>query len=549
MILEGVVTTRDLQGGLNVAPMGPIVDAEMTRLRLRPFRTSTTYRNLKATGCGVFHVTDDVALIVRAALGQLDEDPPTFPAERIAGAVLRDACRWYEFEVESLDDSQDRTEIVARVVHAGRLRDFFGFHRARHAVIEAAILATRIHLTGRDEVLRQLGALAPAVQKTAGDVETDAFGRIVRYVADWVPVVTDVVAAARPMVQVKTGSRLHFGPLAVGAGEGRRFGGIGVMIDDPGVNLTVEANDPSATGDRIESVPEIRVPVEAAVAQFRQSRSSTEPLPPVTLSVTSHIPHHAGLGSGTQTALAVARGLAEWERTRPGRSHHEECETTPNVFELAARMGRGLRSGIGIGGFARGGFLIDAGKRSPAEVSRIVSRLRMRDWPFVLVTPRHAPGLSGAEERDAFTRLGPMPTALTDRLCRIALLDLAGSIQENDFSAASKALSTFGDAVGSWFAPVQGGLFAHPAMRKLAEYLRSLGIDGVGQSSWGPTLFAMTSDRTTAQSLVEQIRGSGLADECSVRIAVPQNQGASVSCTGFNRPVGLPASNAESYGE
>ncbi len=175
MILEGIVTSRNEDGSTNVAPMGPIVDESLTWLRLRPFQTATTFHNLKRHRVGVFHVVDDVLLLAKAAIGRLTETPDTRPAERIEGAVLDDACRWYEFEVESLDDSQQRAEIVARVVHVGRIRDFFGFNRAKHAVLEAAILATRVHLLSPIEIRNELQRLRVPVTKTAGPRETEAF--------------------------------------------------------------------------------------------------------------------------------------------------------------------------------------------------------------------------------------------------------------------------------------------------------------------------------------------------------------------------------------
>ncbi|HYT88719.1 MAG TPA: DUF447 domain-containing protein, partial [Gemmataceae bacterium] len=141
MILEGIVTTISSSGALNVAPMGPRVDARMERFLLRPYRTAQTYRNLKEHGEGVLHVTDDVLLLARAALGSVE--PPVFAAERIRGFVLRDACRYYEFRVATIDEREERLRIDVEVVHCGRLRDFFGFNRAKHAVVEAAILATR----------------------------------------------------------------------------------------------------------------------------------------------------------------------------------------------------------------------------------------------------------------------------------------------------------------------------------------------------------------------------------------------------------------------
>lgn len=185
MILESIVTTRNEDGTTNVAPMGPIVDAGMTHFTLRPFQTSTTYANLKRNGCGVLHVTDDVLLMAQAALGRFTTLPAMTPAQFIDGSVLADACRWYEFRVASIDDSAERTVIETDVVHSGRIRDFFGFNRAKHAVLEAAILATRLHLLPLDDVRRQLATLRSPVQKTAGPQEREAFALIERYVDEY----------------------------------------------------------------------------------------------------------------------------------------------------------------------------------------------------------------------------------------------------------------------------------------------------------------------------------------------------------------------------
>ncbi len=168
-ILEGIVTTQNEDGTVNISPMGPIVDASVTRFVFRPYRTSTTYQNLKRTGCGVFHVTDDVLLFAQAALGQ----PAPLPA--LDGLILSDACRWYSFEIDSLDDSQERTYIVAHTVDQGRNRDFFGFNRAKHAVLEAAILATRVHLLPAADILSELERLKSPIEKTASSAELEAF--------------------------------------------------------------------------------------------------------------------------------------------------------------------------------------------------------------------------------------------------------------------------------------------------------------------------------------------------------------------------------------
>ena len=173
-ILEGIVTTLNADGSVNVSPMGPIVDDAHDRLWLRPFQTSTTYRNLKRTGRGVFHVTDDALLFAQAAVGQPSPLPRFTQSPAGDDLILADACRWYAFEIESLDDAEERTSIVARVTDRGRLREFLGFNRAKHAVLEAAILATRLHLLGAQEVLAEFDRLQVAVDKTGAAAEQRA---------------------------------------------------------------------------------------------------------------------------------------------------------------------------------------------------------------------------------------------------------------------------------------------------------------------------------------------------------------------------------------
>ena len=183
MILESIVTTVGPGGELNVAPMGPVVDAGLTRFRLRPFQTSTTFRNLQTHPEGVIHVVDDVLLIARGAIGALTEPPPTWPAQVVRGRVLQDACRSFEFRVVSCDARQPRSEIAAEVVHTATHRDFWGFNRAKHAVLEAAILATRLHLLPAEEIRSEFRRLETPVQKTAGPRELEAFALLQEYVA------------------------------------------------------------------------------------------------------------------------------------------------------------------------------------------------------------------------------------------------------------------------------------------------------------------------------------------------------------------------------
>ena len=184
MILEAIVTTRNDDGSVNVSPMGPRVDESMTRFTLRPYQTSTTCQNLQRTRQGVLHVTDDVELIARAAVNQLDPLPAMRPATSVDGNILEAACRWYAFEVDSVDDRDERVTMDCRVLDHGRHRDFFGFNRAKHAVVEAAILATRVQFLPADLIRTQLDALQVIVEKTAGSQEHQAFALLQDYVAE-----------------------------------------------------------------------------------------------------------------------------------------------------------------------------------------------------------------------------------------------------------------------------------------------------------------------------------------------------------------------------
>lgn len=174
MILEGIVTTLSPEGTINIAPMGPIVNADWSRLILRPYKTSDTYRNLSDHPEGVFHVTDDVLLLAKAAVGRLDPQPSLQRATAILGYYLPESCRHYEFRVVARDERQDRVTLEAEVVHQGWQRDFFGFNRAKNAVLEAAILATRTAFLPLEEIAREFDKFQVIVDKTGGPAEMDA---------------------------------------------------------------------------------------------------------------------------------------------------------------------------------------------------------------------------------------------------------------------------------------------------------------------------------------------------------------------------------------
>jgi len=185
MILEAIITTTNPDGSMNVSPMGPWIENDPSNgFELRPYETSRTFANLQERPFGVLHVTDDVMLFARAAIGKLNELPPSRSAEKNESAqILNDACRWYEFKAVYFETSEPRKNIRCEVVAAGRQRDFWGFNRARHAVLEAAILATRVDFIPVQEIKRQFEPLRVNVDKTGGQTEKDAMTLLEQFIA------------------------------------------------------------------------------------------------------------------------------------------------------------------------------------------------------------------------------------------------------------------------------------------------------------------------------------------------------------------------------
>jgi uncharacterized protein len=180
VIIETIVTTLDPHGVINVAPMG--VEWGDDVLVVKPFLDTTTFRNLRDTRVAVVNLTDDVRIFVRAAL--FSAQAPTQRATKISGVVLQAACSWREVEVMSIDATPPRSRIETRVVHRENQSEFLGFNRARHAVLEATILATRLHLIPHDEIRRQIDALAILVDKTAGEREREGWTLVSEYVRE-----------------------------------------------------------------------------------------------------------------------------------------------------------------------------------------------------------------------------------------------------------------------------------------------------------------------------------------------------------------------------
>lgn len=315
-------------------------------------------------------------------------------------------------------------------------------------------------------------------------------------------------------VRVATGSRLHFGMLGFHQEEWRSYGGLGLMIDRPGCEVVV-----SRAGAWKGIGPLGERAIEIARTWYRTQYGDEGDAFQVEVRVTA--PEHVGLGAGTQLALSVVSGMSklldpEWDWR--------------SAWYLGQQAGRGRRSTIGIHGFMQGGLLVEAGRYVAGSAGPLVARLDFPlDWQFVLVRPKQLKGLSGAAEMDAFEALPPVPAELSGELAREVLLRILPAVVDADFSEFSTALARYSRLAGECFAPQQNGTFTGPEVAALVRWLEQLGVTGVGQTSWGPTVFALVPHASAAEDLIGRIEDER-PGEFAVYRAMARNRGAEIEC-------------------
>jgi beta-ribofuranosylaminobenzene 5'-phosphate synthase len=199
-----------------------------------------------------------------------------------------------------------------------------------------------------------------------------------------------------------------------------------------------------------------------------------------------------------------------------------------SVDDLARWTGRGRRSGIGLHGFQQGGLIVDGGRRNEADIPPLLARVPFPvDWSILIVRPPGKSGLHGPDENQAFASLPPFTQTVTDSLCRLVLLEILPAVHERDLPAFGAALGELQAHVGACFAPAQGGIYATAQASRIVDELRELGFVGVGQSSWGPTLYAFSSLREQdLATLAERLRRQFGLDQKAVFLTSAANHGA-----------------------
>lgn len=321
------------------------------------------------------------------------------------------------------------------------------------------------------------------------------------------------LAAIRPgevgSVRVVAPARLHLGFLDLHGGLGRRFGSLGITLDQPTTRLTLRR---AARGE-VSGLE-----VGRAEPLLRRAAAAEGLEGPLALAVEAAIPSHAGLGSGTQLALAIAAAAARLA----GRE--------ANLWRLAAGLDRGARSGIGIGAFAAGGVVLDGGRGPATLVPPVIARLDFpAPWRILLIGEPAAEGLSGRAEQDAFARLPPFPEAEAAALCRLVLMAALPALAEADLARFGAAITEWQGRIGDHFATVQGGRFASPRVAAALGIMASDGVAGFGQSSWGPTGFAFFPSLPDAERARSRL-GAALGPDSRLRLTISggRNRGAEI---------------------
>ena len=336
-------------------------------------------------------------------------------------------------------------------------------------------------------------------------------------------------AKGQQSTQVDAPARLHLGFLDPSATLGRRFASLGLVIDGMSTRLAVAAarcnevvvapagsageGSAGAAQDSTERLGRHLLLLQRATGQLQPLRVTLHGAPPA----------HAGFGSGTQLALALGRAFANF--------HGLEL----NSRRIAGLLGRGERSGIGIAGFDRGGLLLDGGPAADGAVAPLLARAAFpRDWRVLLVLDPALDGLHGSAERSAIKQLAPFPRELAAELCHQVLMRVMPSAVEGVFAPFAEGVSTVQQLIGQHFAPAQGGsMYSSPAVATLLEWVRARYCAGIGQSSWGPTGFAILPSAEAAEAVMTAARAAGVvAPQLRLLVVRGRNQGAMVKSMG-----------------
>lgn len=291
----------------------------------------------------------------------------------------------------------------------------------------------------------------------------------------------------------------------------RQFGSIGVALNNPATRLIITP----ASQRNICGIATHRI--EHYVSLFCEAFGVSDAL---SIELTHAIPSHIGLGSGTQMAIAVGAGLSAF--------YHLDL----SVREIAGVMDRGLRSGIGIGVFEQGGFVVDGGRGENTLTPPMLAHFDIpEDWRFILVLDKRGQGLHGIAEIEAFKRLPPFPRQQAERLSYLILMQALPAIAENDLTRFGEVITDLQRTVGKHFLPAQGGIFTSQDVATAMQFFADQGAVAVGQTSWGPTGFCLVGNNDIADNLVRQAQPLFASTPLEFHIVSARNRGGEIIVT------------------
>ena len=331
------------------------------------------------------------------------------------------------------------------------------------------------------------------------------------------------------VLTLRAPGRLHLGFLDPAGSLGRRFGSLGLVIDgiETEVELSASPLDQLIAGSyaidvNYEIVNGAAAPL-APFAYLQLLREHTGCHMPLRLQLTRVLPPHAGFGSGTQLALAIGRVFARW--------HGLELSSTT----LAHWLARGLRSGIGIAGFDQGGLLVDGGPGPDGMPAPLLSRIAFPDaWRVLVVQDDRHRGLSGAQEKQAIATLPPLPQAQSADICHQVLMRVLPGAASAEFAPFAAGINRIQQLLGVHFAPAQGGsAYTSAAVGRLMQWVADTQPNAAtGQSSWGPTGFAILPSQAAAEALVKAAQAASVVEPgLTLRTVAGLNRGASLTET------------------
>ena len=321
-------------------------------------------------------------------------------------------------------------------------------------------------------------------------------------------------------VLINSTARLHMGFFDLHGGLGRKFGSIGLSLAAPAIALSAERSEKLHVEGEASAVSKV-----SSIAQQLMTKLNLNA--GISINIKQHIPEHAGLGSGTQTALAV------------GTAINQLYQLNLNTAQIAELTGRGGRSGIGIAAFDYGGLLIDGGRASgqlPSKAPPLLARYDFpEDWRILLILDSSQAGIHGAVEREAFNQLPEFSENLAAHLCRYVLMQAMPALVEHDLTAFGFAIQELQSHVGDYFAPAQGGRYASQQVGAVLQALQDMGVACFGQSSWGPTGFAVFENADEAEKYLQQLKMTFTDSTLTWIICSARNHGAEISGAKYRR--------------